>query len=371
MTTRIKTHHTGSRRAAADKTAKEPESVTHDEVKNLLSLAARNWPRFPCASRSKTPLVKWRSMAASDPALIRDWKVRYPNCNWGVVCGPESGIWVLDVDGDKGRESLTRLETEHGKLPPTLVSRTGREEGGEHRWFRYPSDAEISCSAHKLGAGLDVRGSGGYVIIPRSIHPTGAVYKWCGPLHPIADAPAWLLQILREPTHPRQVTPADRGDRIPVGQRNDTLTRRAGAIRRRGATQTELEAVLAETNRRECDPPLSDADVCKIAKSVARYEPVGGPDPLERAWLIAQAKAGATNYDRFIELCRALQVSRPCQPTVLPLKRIGALVGLHCMTICVYRKKAVKDGVLLPISEPYVPHRYAGSYWFRGTIEYN
>jgi hypothetical protein len=111
---------------------------------------------------------------------------------------------------------------------------------------------------------------------------------------------------------------------------------------------------------------LSDADVRRIAVSVARYEPVGGPDPLERAWQAAEEKTCHSNYHRFLELSRALQVSRPGEPIVLPLKRIGALMGLHWTTISAYRKKAVKDAVLLPISEQYVPHRYAGSYWFRG-----
>jgi hypothetical protein len=367
MAKKIKTHHAGSRRGAPDKTAKKLQNVTHDEVKNALRLAARAWRCLPCAPCSKTPLVKWRKMASSDLAVIGQWKAKYPTCNWGVVCGPESGIWILDVDGDEGRRTLATLEAEHGELPSTLTSRTGRHDGGEHRWFRYPTDGEIiSYSAHKLGAGLDVRASGGYVIIPKSIHPTGATYRWCGPLQLIADAPAWLLQILRDPARPRQVTSANRSGRIPVGRRNDTLTRRAGALRRKGATKAELEAALFEINQLECNAPLNDADVRKIAASVARYEPVSGPDPLERAWQFAQAKPCPTNYHEFLEICRALQISRPDQPIVLPLVRISALLNLHWTTISGYRKKAVKDGILLPISERYVPHREAGSYWFRG-----
>jgi hypothetical protein len=70
---------------------------------------------------------------------------------------------------------------------------------------------------------------------------------------------------------------ADAGHRIPEGQRDITLTSLAGSMRRRGMTESEMAAALLAVNSERCDPPLPEAQVRKIARSVARYEP---GDPL-------------------------------------------------------------------------------------------
>jgi hypothetical protein len=75
------------------------------------------------------------------------------------------GVFVLDVDADKwGFGSLEALEEEHGEPPPTWTVKTGG--GGLHYYFNLPPDVEIRNSADKLGRGLDVRGEGGYVLLP-------------------------------------------------------------------------------------------------------------------------------------------------------------------------------------------------------------
>ena len=73
--------------------------------------------------------------------------------------------------------NATRSGSRHGPLPATLISITS---AGCHLWFR--CDAPIQSSAGRVGAGLDVRGDGGYVMAPPSIHPDGPVYRWikCG-----------------------------------------------------------------------------------------------------------------------------------------------------------------------------------------------
>jgi hypothetical protein len=99
----------------------------------------------------------------------------------GVPTGPRSGFWVLDVDvdqarGNDGRASLAELEAEHGKLPQTVSTRTPR--GGLHLLFRWSPHDSLRNSAGKLGPGLDVRGDGGYVIMPPSQRADGAAYRF-------------------------------------------------------------------------------------------------------------------------------------------------------------------------------------------------
>jgi putative DNA primase/helicase len=177
-------------------------------------------------------------------------------------------VFVLDVDGEKGRASLARLEAKYGQLSATRASRTGREDGGEQWWFAYPADCAIRNSTGKLGEGLDIRGEGGYAIVPPSVHETGRTYLWINPDAPIADAPGWLKLLARSAEPVR-----DEGRIIPEGRRNTTLTSIAGRMRRAGASEDETRAELRIINERDCRPPLPDDQVCKIARSVARYDP--------------------------------------------------------------------------------------------------
>jgi hypothetical protein len=184
-------------------------------------------------------------------------------------------VFVLDVDGEKGRTSLATLEAKFGQLPTTLVSRTGREDSGEHWWFICPADCKMPSSTGKVGTGLDVRGEGGYAIVPPSIHETGRPYEWINPNTPVADAPDWLKPLAAEATLER-----DEGHIIPEGRRDTTLASIAGRMRRRGASEDEIRAELRTVNERDCLPPLPDDQICKIARSVARYDPAAKPDPL-------------------------------------------------------------------------------------------
>jgi hypothetical protein len=130
----------------------------------------------PCASPCKHPLTAHGLKAATtDAATIRQWWVRWPHANIGVATGRR--LLVLDVDGDDAAESLRQLEREHGELPATASVRTGRP-GGEHRWYRLPDGIVVrNASGKTLGTGIDVRGDGGYVCAPPSVHYTGVRYE--------------------------------------------------------------------------------------------------------------------------------------------------------------------------------------------------
>jgi len=259
-----------------------------DEV---LGLAAQGRRLFPCGPQAKTPLLKgWPTLASSDPATIQKWDVKYPGCNWGVATGRVSGLFVLDVDSEKGRASLATLEAHHRPLPPTLTSRTGRVDGGEHGYFFCPEGAIIRCSTGKIGEGLDVRGDGGYAIVPPSVHESGRAYEWIDPDAIIAEASPWLLEMV---TDSRSKIGPEASQTIPQGRRNVTLTSRAGKMRRRGMTQEEIEAALLVDNASCCRPPLPQDEVRGIARSVSRYEPASRPNarqPLRDFLLSARDK---------------------------------------------------------------------------------
>jgi DNA-binding transcriptional ArsR family regulator len=235
---------------------------------------------FPCTPGGKAPLTSRGHLDAStDPDQIRAWWRRWPDANIGVPTGKRSGILALDVDHPT---ALDALEDEHGKLT-TRTHSTG--SGGMHLLFVYPPSQEIRNSAGKLGEHLDVRGEGGYIIAPPS-HTTRP-YQLLDDL-PLADTPAWLIEAGRRPrsaasdatgNRPRTITTAISADldgpTIPAGTRDDGLTRIAGRLHDGTRTLDELAAELLEVNAQRCQPPLLDAQVEKIARSIHARTPCG------------------------------------------------------------------------------------------------
>ena len=183
---------------------------------------------------------------------------------------------MLDVDPPDGERTLAELQREHGELPATIEVITPR--GGRHLWFQ--PQAGIRNSAGRLGPGLDVRGRGGFGIVPSSA-VDGRPYTWSvNAGSTIAIAPAWLVSLLRKTATTRsQSTAAPRaGDWIqtaePIaeGQRDMTLTRISGHLLRRGVDPRLAWTLVHALNEARCRPPLPAAQIDKIVGSIADRE---------------------------------------------------------------------------------------------------
>lgn len=147
-----------------------------------------------CERPGKHPRL--RRAASNDPAWVADYAAKAPRSNWAAVPA-SNGFAVLDVDPRSGGdESLALLESRHGALPETWRTVTGG--GGEHIWLRKGS---LSNADRLVGAGLDWK-SGGYVLLPGSVHSTGRRYEWQSGAAPAetdcADAPEWLMAQLKD-----------------------------------------------------------------------------------------------------------------------------------------------------------------------------
>jgi hypothetical protein len=254
----------------------QPDSRNADAATSELLEAASAYAEaglhvFPLRPRSKVPAtVDGLKAASTDVEQVRAWWQRWPDANVGIRTGAESGVVVLDVDTPKGGAGgLADLECHQGKLAPTARVLTGG--GGEHVYLKHPG-LELRNSAGRLGGGLDVRGDGGYVVAPPSIHESGRAYRWTRTLdRGLANCPAWLLEDAAER---RNGTAEPVDELIPEGKRHQTLLSLAGSMRRRGMSGDEIAAALQAVNERRCRPPLNQTEIGELARDVARrYAP--------------------------------------------------------------------------------------------------
>lgn len=213
---------------------------------------AAGWRVFPV--RGKQPSTRNGVHDASlDPKAIPYWWPQGSGDGVAVATGRESGFFVLDLDGDDAVQVFCRIQAEVGeRLPLTITSKTAR---GWHAFFAMPTDRDVRNSASKVGAGIDVRGTGGYVVLPPSPHPSGARYTWSPGLAPwevpAATAPSWLVDraapgvrlgftvsrafaSIHRRHYVRAAVEAEVGAvaSAPEGTRNDQLNRSAFALAR-------------------------------------------------------------------------------------------------------------------------------------------
>lgn len=166
-----------------------PENV----ASAALGYAAQGLAIFPCNPTNKRPLTPHGFKDAStDTDTVRGWWARWPNAMIGMPTGQTSGVWVLDVD------DVPLFAESRRNLPPTRRVMTGK---GFHLHWRYDPAQPVRNAQRneKTGwpfldmPGAEVRGEGGYVILPPSLHPSGRAYAWETECEP-ASAPAGLLR---------------------------------------------------------------------------------------------------------------------------------------------------------------------------------
>lgn len=191
--------------------ARHADAVTEDLALSPLGEAALTyialgWPVIPLKPGQKVPLIPKSEGgngvhdASLDRAQVEAWWTRWPDANIGVAAGP--AFWVLDVDfagwdaeQADGADSIAALVERFGELPATVQQITG--SGGWQRF--YLPDEKAKNGVRRL-PGIDTRAAGGYAVLPPSVHPCGATYRWARGRGPdemkLAAAPPWLLAML-------------------------------------------------------------------------------------------------------------------------------------------------------------------------------
>ncbi|MBI3865545.1 MAG: bifunctional DNA primase/polymerase, partial [Planctomycetia bacterium] len=234
---------------------------------------------FPCAPGTKQPLTKNGVLdASSDIVQVEQWWTERPNANIGLST---DGLIAIDVESDDNpwlnADPERRLSMSIGPVSFTPGS-------GLHYVYRQPAGRAWHNTVKKLAPDVDTRANGGYIVLPPSVVEGGKSYRWApsseldvSPAN-LPEPPGWLVEQLDglatgASTSPTGAASAATSNQIPSGQRNGTLARLAGTMRRVGMSQAEILVALAQANADRCVPPLEQREVERIAGSVSRYEP--------------------------------------------------------------------------------------------------
>lgn len=202
----------------------------------------------------KQPLVEWAGYQTGQPTdeQMSNWNDTLSPPFWGIVTN--STVAVIDADTPEVR---MELEIELGE-PHVITPRKGGH-------FYINTIEHPMPTRTGILPGIDIRGEGGFVNIVGDGYEilTLPHHDTLIPYERISES---ILSALND--RKPQIEP---GQPIVEGQRNDTLARIAGAMRRQGMTQTEIEVALLVVNNSRCQPPLSDAEIRKIATSISQY----------------------------------------------------------------------------------------------------
>ena len=203
-------------------------------------------PVFACGHDKRPVTQHGFHDATRDPTEIRLQFSTPGAAMIGVPTGQGAGFFVVDLDVKNGGQGLEWLAANQHRLPRTRTHRT--RSGGQHLLFQWPEGRTIRNSASRVAPGVDVRGNGGYIITPPS--PDYEIADASA----LAEAPAWLLNLIDPPVVPRATdaprpapAPRQSGDgtrygltaldnecqailSAPDGAKHDTLNRAAFSI---------------------------------------------------------------------------------------------------------------------------------------------
>jgi hypothetical protein len=272
-----------------------------NRLESALALAARGFWIFPVAPGAKTPAINdWPNAATRDPAQIKAWWASR-DYNIGISTSRyqnSMALLAVDVDNKKGKSgdgSIIELEFQGCELPVSYEQST--PSGGRH--IIYTADQALKQGVNVLGAGLDIRSKGGYIVGPGS-EIDGKLYAQINGHDTLTEAPAWLVTRLgvdrhvdRSPgvvlagvdadrAHDRAVLFLKTAARSTEGDGGDiTAFVTAAKLKDLGCTEDQALQLLLEYWNEDCDPPWDDDELATKVSHAYRYgrEPQGSAAP--------------------------------------------------------------------------------------------
>lgn len=286
-----------------------------------------------CHHPGKVPLVRWQEFTTRLPteSEVRAWFGTATPKNIALITGMVSKTVVVDCDGEDGYRAVQAKGFE-----PTLSALTGRE-GGRHLFFL---DGTVRIqTAVKLLPNVDVRGEGGYVVIPPSLHASGRSYRYDPATtgFGVKRVPAWLMPTERPQQFRERLDVARVMGGVGEGERDESLFRLACMMRDRGFPRVAAERAVLDAAA-ACIPPFdSDEALAKVERAWSKYQ----PSPERSYMLPAQPPASALAFQSPSEVAEA---TTEHVPWILP-----GMIAKGEVTLLGGREKSGKSTLLFAL----------------------
>lgn len=173
-----------------------------------LSYARKGWRVLP-VSDTKVPLIKgWPQFASTNPEQIEKWWKQFPTANVGIATGPESGIWVIDIDIKHNVNGWDSVLDTFGVGPYYEGDYCVQSaSGGFHFYYKWDESLPVTVAANVL-PGVDIRGETGFIIAPPSMVEVDRSYMESYQLlgnysKAVQEAPEWAKEVARMSLNPK------------------------------------------------------------------------------------------------------------------------------------------------------------------------
>jgi len=199
--------------------------------------------------------------------------------NAGIPCGPANGVLVVDVDDEDLFEETVKKKG--WKLTETRMHLTGREL--PHYFYQYPINGNRYGNRSFKEYGFDIRGLGGQVVAPGSIHPdTGRPYEVISDV-PIAPAPQWVLELaLKDAEH---ITQPLKSTDTTISLDSLPLSFAIKSLIRNGAPQGQRSEAIASALSGLIRARVSDSTIFQIFNAYPIGEKYHGKSQGKGKWL--------------------------------------------------------------------------------------
>lgn len=232
-------------------------------IEAAVSYTDKGWCVLPVCQETKRPLITdWPNRATTDDrTIVRWWLKEYPTAGIGVLTGPRSGFFVVDIDlkqDTNGERSLReRFSDEfHPHVEQYLAQKT--PSGGTHLLFKWDDTLPVSTRAGIL-PGVDTRGLGGQIVVDPS-RRDGKQYRWNNLELPIAEIPPWVRTLVADRPESKGVGRLNLKsvlEGIPKGSRDDQIFRFACLLCGKGISK-DLALAFVLKAAEKCIPPLDE-----------------------------------------------------------------------------------------------------------------
>lgn len=248
------------------------------KLQKAQELAARGFKVFLLKENVKTPLKlgKFLDQATSNKDIIDILWTKYPNANIGIATG--EGLTVIDVDtlqhgGENGSESLKNYEITNGLLNDTFTVQT--PTGGKHIYYVTNNECK---NVTGLLPGVDIRGTGGYVVAPGSII-NGKEYKIVKDV-PIAKPNYAVETLLKKCKTPKVETDPfaelEKGysnNLVQEGNRTSYLVGQVGQLCDGTKSINTIENMIRVLNEQNLEVPLTEDELVKeVFPAIERFK---------------------------------------------------------------------------------------------------